>query len=93
LKTLGFRDMTVLWLVLGEAMTITLVGGTLGLGLAAIMVKFIGTQLSQFISAFFLTGSAVGVGVLLMIALGLVSGALPATQALRLKIVDALRRE
>jgi putative ABC transport system permease protein len=93
LKTLGFRDTTVLWLVLGEAMAITVLGGALGLGLAALMVGFIGTMLSQFVASFFLTGSSIAVGILLMVVLGLVSGALPATQALRLKIVDALRRE
>ena len=93
LKTLGFADRTVLWLVLGEAMLITALGAALGLGLSALAVKAMGNLVSEFLSAFFLSLPAVFVGVLLALALGLLAGALPATTALRLRIVDALRRE
>ncbi len=93
LKTLGFRDSVVLWLVLGEALLVTVIGGALGLLLAALLVQALRGALSQYVGALYLGASTIGTGIVLMIALGLVSGALPATQALRLKIVDALRRE
>ena len=93
LKTLGFRDGVVLWLVLAEALLVTLLGGTMGLLLAAAMVEGLRGMLSQYVGALHLGASTIGTGIALMIALGLISGALPATQALRLKIVDALRRE
>ena len=93
LKTLGFRDGAVVWLVLGEALLVTVLGGAIGLALAGVLVAALRPMLSQFVGALFLGGSTIGVGIALMVLLGVISGALPAAQALRLKIVDALRRE
>ncbi len=93
LKTLGFRDGVVLWLVLAESLLVTLLGGVIGLLVAALMVAGLRGMLSQYVGALYLSASTIGTGIALMIALGVISGALPATQALRLKIVDALRRE
>jgi putative ABC transport system permease protein len=42
--------------------------------------------------AFFLPTADLVRGALLALALGLVAGAMPAVQAMRLRIVDALRR-
>jgi ABC-type lipoprotein release transport system permease subunit len=42
--------------------------------------------------AFFLPSRDLVVGVALMLTLGLLAGALPATAAMRLRITDALRR-
>ena len=39
LKTLGFSSALVLTLVLGEALVIGLVGGALGVGLAAVLLS------------------------------------------------------
>jgi putative ABC transport system permease protein len=93
LKTLGFSDQSVLFLVLGESVLITALGGFVGLGLAALMVQSMGTALAQYISGFFLNAQALILGVSLTLILGLVSGAMPAVRALRLRIVDALRQE
>jgi putative ABC transport system permease protein len=93
LKTLGFSDRSVLFLVLGESVLITLLGGLVGLGIAALIVKAMGTSLSQYLSGFFLNAAALTVGVSLTLVLGLVSGVIPAVRALRLRIVDALRQE
>jgi putative ABC transport system permease protein len=93
LKTLGFLDRSILWLVLAESMVITTLGGALGLLGAAALVKLTADMFGQFFGAVLLTSSAVALGVALMILLGLIAGALPAVQALRLQIVDALRRE
>jgi putative ABC transport system permease protein len=93
LKTLGFGDRTVLTLVLAEALAITIVGGAIGLVLAALIVDLLHDAMAQYLGTLFLNSAALILGVALMVGLGLVSGAMPAIQALRLRIVDALRHE
>jgi putative ABC transport system permease protein len=93
LKTLGFSDQSVLFLVLGESVLITVLGGLVGLAIAMLIVKAMGTALNQYLSGFFLNAAALAVGVSLTLLLGLVSGVIPAVRALRLRIVDALRQE
>lgn len=93
LKTLGFRDGAVVWLVMGESLLVTVIGGAIGLALAVLAVAALRPMLSQFVGALFMGRTTLVAGIALMIALGALAGALPATQALRLKIVDALRRE
>jgi putative ABC transport system permease protein len=93
LKTLGFRDRTVLYLVLAESLAITVVGGGVGLSLAAMFVNTLRGAMTQYLSALFLSGAAWTLGFVLIVGLGLVSGAMPAIHALRLRIVDALRQE
>lgn len=92
MKTLGFDDGSVLVLVLAESLLITLAGGALGIVAAMIIVKRTGSVLSEYLSAFVLTGPALATAVVLMVLLGLVSGALPALRASRLRIADALTR-
>lgn len=93
LKTLGFLNTSILWLVLVESLTITFLGGVIGLSVAILFIKAAGDMFGQFFGAVIITSAAVALGFCLMIVLGLVAGALPAVQALRLQIVDALRRE
>ncbi len=93
LKTLGFSDDAVLWLVLGESLSITLIGGGIGLGFSALIVHVMSGMMTQYLSELFLNGAALTVGFALIVALGIVSGAMPAAHALRLRIVDALRHE
>lgn len=92
LKTVGFDNARVMRLVLTESLVIALVGGLLGLGLAYLLVGGVGTVIRRWLDAFSLTPSAFVWGVAIAVALGLLAGALPAVQALRLRIVDALRR-
>jgi putative ABC transport system permease protein len=91
LKTLGFSNTMVLVLVLGESIFIALVGGGLGLGVAWLVVQG-GDPTGGLLPAFLLPTRDVAVGVGLMAVLGLLAGALPAMQAMRLRITDALRR-
>ena len=90
LKTLGFTNGSVLALVLAESVLLVVLGGLIGMGLAAIMVPVLAA----------LTGGALPIGSIpvetwvmglaLMVGIGLVVGALPSLRAMRLKIVDAL---
>jgi len=90
LKTLGFSDPAVLALVIGESLLLTVVGGAIGIAGAMLVVGHLGTVLSEYLSAFLLTPQALLVGVVLMVGLGIVAGALPAVRAARLRIVDGL---
>jgi putative ABC transport system permease protein len=91
LKTLGFSNGAVLTLVLAESLFIALLGGLLGLGLAWIVVQQ-GDPTGGMLPAFMLPTRDLVTGAWLMLALGLLAGALPAAQAMRLRITDALRR-
>ncbi|MEO8481629.1 MAG: FtsX-like permease family protein [Acidobacteriota bacterium] len=91
LKTLGFPDGLILALVLGESVFIALLGGSFGLLLAWLFVQQ-GDPTGGLLPAFILPGRDLLTGVWLMLALGLLAGAIPAAQAMRLKITDALRR-
>ena len=92
LKTLGFSDTAVLGLVLAESLLLAVVGGAAGLGLALAVTRGLHATLSQFLPNFRLTGAACAAGVLYMLLLGLLAGAWPAWSAMRLRIVEALRR-
>lgn len=91
MKTLGFSNSAVLAIVLGESLFIALLGGALGLGLAWLIVQG-GDPTNGLLPAFFLPGRDLVTGAWLMVVLGLLAGALPAAQAMRLRITDALRR-
>ena len=91
LKTVGFQDRTVFGLVLAESLLITLIGGAIGLALAR--MAFMGKNpMSAFFPGFGVTNGTIGTGLLLALALGIVSGAIPAIQSARLSVVGALRR-
>jgi putative ABC transport system permease protein len=92
LKTLGFSDGRVLSMVLMESCVLALAGGLAGLGLAYVLVTVGGDPTGSFLPTFYLPIPLVAVGVLMVIMLGFASGAVPAWQAGRLRIVDALRR-
>lgn len=90
LKTLGFRNGMIASLVIVESVLIALLGGILGLGLA--YATFLRpTPLSQFFPGFGVTGETIGLGLVLAVLLGVVSGAIPAMQSSRLSVVNALR--
>ena len=93
LKTLGFSNGGVLGLVLAESVLITVLGGVLGLAGA----WWLGVQFEpvfrQYLPGFRVPPDAIVLGGVFMVGLGLVAGAVPALQAMRLRIVEALRRD
>jgi putative ABC transport system permease protein len=92
LKTLGFTDGHLLGLVLFESCLLAALGGGIGLALAWIVTQG-GDPTGGFLPAFYLPGRAIAIGIGLILALGIAAGLLPALQASRLRIVDALRRQ
>ncbi len=91
LKAIGFTNGQVLALVLVESCLLALVGGGLGLGLAWVLISM-GDPTGGALPIFFLPGRYLVVGAVLTVGLGLAAGVLPALQAMRLRIADALRR-
>ena len=91
LKTVGFHDRAVLFLVLAESMLVALLGGGLGIGLAKLLTLR-GDPTGGFLPIFYLPKPAVAAGVAAALLVGVIAGFLPAFSAMRLRVVEALRR-
>ena len=91
MKTLGFPDGRIFRLVLGESLLLSLLGGLPGLGLAALGLSAIREGIGM--PGLALAPFWAGIGVLIMLALGFLTGIVPAWNALRLNIVTALGRQ
>lgn len=91
LKTLGYNDRKVLGMVLLESSLVAMLGGGLGLVAAWLLIAQ-GDPTGGLLPIFHFPPKDVVLGVALVLMLGLLAGMVPALQAGRLKIVDALRR-
>ena len=91
LKAIGFTDRGVLGLVLGESLAITLVGGAMGLVVSWLLVSM-GDPTNGSFPVFYIPTRHLFFGLLLIMAMAFIAGLLPALQAQRLRIADALRR-
>ncbi len=92
LKAIGFTNGQIVGLVLAESCLLTVLGGTLGLGLASLIMPVLAQKLSSLLPMFFFPTRDLFIGLGLSVALGLVTGLFPALQAMRLRVADALRR-
>ena len=92
MKAIGFTDGQVLAFVLAESLLIAVVGGAIGLVIGWFFVSR-GDPTGGALPIFFFPPDARVLAVVFVLLLGLIAGALPALQAMRLNAVDALRRE
>ena len=92
LKAIGFPDRFVLFFVLSEALVIALIGGLIGLGLAILTIPIVGAQLNGFLPPLLLSTTVLSLGLAFAVFVGVASGLLPGIGAMRLRVVDALRR-
>ncbi len=92
LKAVGFSNELVLGLVLGESCLIAALGGFTGLGLAWLLTAG-GSPAPGLLPVFYIPAKNLLLGVGLVAGLGLITGALPAFQAMRLGVAEALRRQ
>ena len=90
LKTIGFTDRSILGLVLAESVLLLLIGGLLGLALAALAMPAVSAGSGGMIQLGTMPADTWGIGVALMLAMGVLVGLIPAVRAMRLNIVDAL---
>ena len=92
LKTLGFTDATVSWMIMGEAVLLCLAGGALGIGMALLIEPAMAEGLKDVVGSFKMTWQMALTGLGLALVIGLLIGAIPALTSKRLVIVDALRQ-
>ena len=92
LKAIGYSDRSVLFFVLAESLTIALFGGVLGLLLALGAIPVMSVALSGLLPNLILAPSVLVFGLVLALAVGIASGFLPGWGAMRLRIINALRR-
>jgi putative ABC transport system permease protein len=90
LKTLGFSNGSILALILGESVLIAVIGGSLGLGLAWLIVQN-GDPTNGMLPIFILPRATSRLARVMIVVLGLIAGALPAFNAMNLKNHRALR--
>jgi putative ABC transport system permease protein len=91
-KAIGFSDRAVLFFVLAESLVIALFGGLLGLLLAVIAVPVLAKAMNGMLPSMVLAPRFLVLGLFVAVLVGLASGLLPGLGAMRLRIVNALRR-
>ncbi|MGB2670782.1 MAG: ABC transporter permease, partial [Candidatus Acidiferrum sp.] len=92
LKAIGYSDPTVLFFVLAESLAIALLGGILGLGLALLAIPVLGRALNGLLPSLVLSPAILSLGLLVAVLVGAVSGIIPGIGAMRMRVVNALRR-
>ncbi|HEX7370646.1 MAG TPA: ABC transporter permease [Rhodanobacteraceae bacterium] len=90
LKTIGFSNRSVLGLVLTESVLLLLIGGVLGMAIASVLAPGIAKGSGGMVQLPPLGVTSWIEGLVLMVVIGILVGALPALRGMRLKIVDAL---
>jgi putative ABC transport system permease protein len=90
LKTIGFSNRSVLWLVLAEAVLLIVIGGLIGLGLASLLMPAVSSASRGVVQLPTVPAATWLLGLGMMVAIGVVIGLLPSLRAMRLNIVDAL---
>ena len=91
LKAMGFNNLLTLCLVLAESCLLALLGGATGLAIAWFLIAS-GDPTGGALPIFFFPRQNLLWGILIALALGLAAGWIPARQAGRLRIAEALRR-
>ena len=92
LKTIGFSNASVLAMVLAESVLLLVLGGVIGIALAEPLIPLISHASNGMLSLAPVGAGSWALGIVLMLAIGVLVGALPAWSAMRLNIVDALAR-
>ena len=88
LKTVGFADARVMSLILAEALVSCLIGASVGLAIAALLLP----RARQLIGLGYLPGIVIAAGFVCAICLALLSGAIPAWRGMRLEVATALSK-
>jgi putative ABC transport system permease protein len=86
LKTIGFTDRTVFLLVLAEAVVVCVAAAGCGLALSTVVFPFA----ARFVYGLAMPRVTIAIGLALAVALAVVSAAIPAARAARLRVVSAL---
>ena len=93
LKTLGFSSKRIFSMVLAESCVLSLLGGFAGLGAAWLLLASVSKQFERFLPNLHIDQGMLLQAVAYMLLLGLITGIIPATRALRLNIVSGFNRD
>lgn len=91
LKAIGFSNRAVLGFVLGESLVISIIG-CVGLLLALVAIPVLARALAGMLPTLLITPKTLVYGVVAALVVGFAGGILPAVGAMRMRVVDALRR-
>jgi putative ABC transport system permease protein len=94
LKTLGFTQDAILGMIIAEAVTISLIGGTIGLAFAAFLAIGVGKAGAAFapqLHNLSITPVTAAIALGIAFLLGLISSFVPAWNAARTDILDSLK--
>lgn len=91
MKTLGFSGIRILFLILTESIIYAFVGGTIGLGLCK-LYTLQGDPTNGMLIIFELSHTYIALGLGISAMVGFFAGIIPSCLAMRLNIVDAMRR-
>ena len=94
LKAIGFPRSRVLFMVLGEACAIAMLGGFLGVGMGCLFLQGMNRLMPQFFpfTVMEMLGPWISYGLIAAAVLGLISGIVPAIRAAQMSVIDGLRR-
>jgi putative ABC transport system permease protein len=91
LKALGFTDAATFRVILAQALALSALGGGLGIALAKLAEPGLILVLGTFFPGYAITSGTLVLAALATLALGLISGLVPALQSSKLRCVEALR--
>lgn len=91
LKAIGFPDGAVLGFVLAESMVIAL-AGCIGLVFALVAIPALSRAMAGLLPPLLISAKTLAYGVIAALLVGFLSGILPAYGAMRMRVVNALRR-
>ena len=92
LKTLGFTSKRIFKMVLAESILLSLLGGLSGLGGAFLLVAGGREVMAQFLPNLSISYEIILQAILYMLLLGLITGIIPAMNALKLNVITAFSR-
>jgi putative ABC transport system permease protein len=92
LKAIGFTGGRIVRLVLGESIILALAGGLSGLGLAALFIIAVRDSVRGLLPQITVSSDIALAGLALMLVFGVVTGLIPALNAMRLRVAAALGR-
>jgi len=91
-KTLGFTGAQIAFLILGEAVVITLLGGGLGIAVTFPLAQQFGAAVGKFFPTFNVAPLTLYQALAASVGVGVAAALLPARQAVRVRIAEGLRR-
>jgi len=92
LKTLGFKSSRIFKMILTESLLLSFIGGLFGLATSIFIVKSLSVIMAKFLPNLIVSSDIVLHSLFYMFVLGVITGIVPAYNALRINIVSAFTR-